>query len=224
VLDRPPPTVLGIDEAGRGAWLGPLVVGGVAVPREALAAVRATGARDSKTLSPRRREEILELLRDRAEVRTVEAPPDEIDRHVSAGQLNQLEAMLFGRLARQFAPVEARVDACDANARRFGLEVGRHAGPEVRVVARHHADALDPLVGAASIVAKVHRDRAIRRLAEELGEPIGSGYPSDRITVDFVRRTVRPDTPRPAWLRASWSTTRRVIGGVTPRTVSPALP
>jgi ribonuclease HII len=217
VLGARPRTVVGIDEAGRGAWLGPLVVGAVAVPRERLADVVASGARDSKTLSPTRREAILERLLSCASARSVEASPAQVDRHVRDGRLNELEAALFGELARGFAPAEARVDACDANARRFGTSVARHAGPTVVVRAHHHADANDPLVGAASIVAKVRRDRAIRALAERLGEAIGSGYPSDPTTVAFVRRTVRPGEPRPAWLRSSWATTRRVIGGEPPR-------
>jgi ribonuclease HII len=218
VLGERPPTVVGIDEAGRGAWLGPLVVGAVAVPRSSVAAVAATGARDSKTLSPLRREEILARLEGCTAVRSVEARPREIDRHVVDGRLNELEARLFGELARPFAPAEARVDACDANARRFAGSVARHAGPGVRVIARHHLDALDPLVGAASVVAKVRRDRAIRALAEELGEDVGSGYPSDPVTVRFVRRTVAPGGPIPEWLRGSWSTTPRVIGVAGPET------
>jgi ribonuclease HII len=217
VLGPRPPTLVGVDEAGRGAWIGPLVVGAVAVPREALARVVSTGARDSKTLSPARREEILAALQGCARLVSVAAEPREIDGHVVDGRLNALEARLFGDLARPFAPAEVRVDACDTNARRFGSAVRLRAGPDVRVIARHHADATDPLVGAASIVAKVRRDRAVQALARELGEEIGSGYPGDATTVAFVRRTVRPGDPLPPWLRASWATTRRVIGRPTPR-------
>ena len=217
MLGARPRTVVGIDEAGRGAWIGPLVVGAVAVPRDRLASVAETGARDSKTLSPARREAIYERLLGCARVGSVEASPALIDRHVRDGKLNELEAALFGELARGFAPAEARVDACDANARRFGARVARHAGPTVLVRAHHHADATDPLVGAASIVAKVRRDRAIRALADRLGAEVGSGYPSDPTTVAYVRRTVAPGDARPEWLRSSWATTRRVIGGGRPR-------
>ncbi len=204
--------MLGIDEAGRGAWLGPLVVGAVAVPRSSLDELAATGARDSKKLSAARREAILARLEAVGTVRSIAAAPDEIDRHVAQGHLNALEARLFGALARPFAPAEARVDACDVNARRFGAAVARHAGPGIRVVARHHADALDPLVGAASIVAKVRRDRAVAALARELGSEIGSGYPSDRITVAFVREFLADARAVPSWLRGSWAPTRRALG------------
>ena len=222
MLGQLPPTVVGIDEAGRGAWIGPLVVGAVAVARAELRTVARTGARDSKVLSAARREEILSLLERCARLASAEASPAEIDRHVAGHRLNELEARLFGTLARPFAPAEARVDACDANARRFGASVARHAGPEVRVVARHHADADDPLVGAASIVAKVRRDRAVRRLGEALGEELGSGYPSDPVTVRFVRRYVGEEGALPPWLRRSWATTRRVIGPA--RALAPGRP
>ncbi len=221
MLGRRPPTVVGLDEAGRGAWLGPLVVGAVAVPRAQLPDVAGTGARDSKQLSAERRELIYRGLESVAELRSAAATPAEVDRFVVDGKLNELEATLFGHLAREFAPAEVFADACDANARRFGSAVRRHGGPGLVVVARHHADATDPLVGAASIVAKVRRDRAIRSLAEELGEEIGSGYPSDPTTVAFVRRTVRSGAPAPPWLRTTWKTTRRVIGGAPPPPVRP---
>ncbi len=203
--------VLGIDEAGRGAWIGPLVVGAVCVRRDEVRALIDAGARDSKALSPARREEVYERLARCAVLRSAEAAPAEIDRHVTVGKLNELEARLFGELARPFAPAEARVDACDTNARRFGARVAHFAGPEVAVFARHHADATDPVVGAASIVAKVRRDRAIRQLAADLGTEVGSGYPSDPRTVEFVRRYVAEKGDLPSWLRASWATTRRVI-------------
>lgn len=204
-------TIAGVDEAGRGAWLGPLVVAAVAVPLDRLPDIRAAGARDSKELSPAARERVYGKVLRLGTCRSVAIVPRTIDRSVDRGELNLLEARAFARLLRELAPTTAYVDACDADAERFGRTVARIAGPSVRVVARHKADRDNPLVGAASIVAKVRRDRAIARLAERLGEPIGSGYPSDARTIDFVRRTVAPAARLPDWLRRSWATTKRVI-------------
>jgi ribonuclease HII len=204
-------TVVGVDEAGRGSWLGPLVVGAFAVAQDQIEAVRVVGARDSKELSPRSREVVYERLERLGSCRSIDLPPSEVDRHVARKKLNELEASAFARLVREIGPVIAYLDACDVDARRFGRRVARLAGTGVRIVSRHHADRDFPLVGAASIVAKVRRDRAIARLEEFLGEPIGSGYPSDARTVAFVRRRVSADGPRPEWLRASWRTTKRVI-------------
>ena len=212
-------TVVGIDEAGRGSWIGPLVVGAFRAPRSALPAVRSAGARDSKELSPAARAQVYERLLRLGTCRSVELRPAEIDRAVASNALNDLEATAFARLVRDLEPSVAYVDACDADAGRFGRRVARRAGLDVRIVARHKADRDNPYVGAASIVAKVRRDRAIERLSETLGAEVGSGYPSDHRTIEFVRRTVGVDGPRPDWLRESWATTRRVI----PRRTGPTL-
>jgi ribonuclease HII len=202
--------VLGIDEAGRGSVLGPLVVGGFLVRRDRLDALRRCGATDSKALSPSRREEVFASLLGIGRCRAIFVPPVEIDRFVVRRGLNRLEAREFARLVSETAPGVAYVDACDPDAARFGRTVCALAGGRVRVVARHHADRDNRLVGAASIVAKVARDRAVAALAEELGEELGSGYPSDPRTVAAVRRHVRGTAPVPPWIRGSWSTVQRV--------------
>jgi len=203
--------VVGIDEAGRGAWLGPLVVGAFAAPADRLDALRAAGAKDSKQLSAAARSAVYDRLAALGECRSVALEPAEIDRHVAHGGLNELEADAFARLVREVGPAVAYLDACDTNAARFGRRVARLAGAGVRIVSRHRADVDHPFVGAASIVAKVRRDRAIADLARALGADVGSGYPADPKTVGFVRETVPAGGPRPAWLRASWATTQRVI-------------
>lgn len=216
--------MVGVDEAGRGAWLGPLVVGAVAVRPEEIGRLVEAGATDSKALRPAAREEVYERMERFARFASVAIPPAEIDRFVRQGRLNQLEARVFGEVVRPFGPALVRVDACDPNPRRFGAAVSRSAGPGFRVEARHHADADDPLVGAASIVAKVRRDRAVRRLSTALGADVGSGYPSDPATVEFVRSRRLSARALPSWLRSSWSTTQRVIGPRPARTLEDLLP
>jgi ribonuclease HII len=203
--------VVGIDEAGRGSWLGPLVVAAFAVPVRRLHDVLGAGARDSKRLTPPAREEVYARLERLGACRSIALAPRTIDRSVARGELNLLEARAFARLLRMLSPHLAYLDACDVDAERFGRTVGALAGGTARIIARHKADRDIPLVGAASVVAKVRRDRAIAGLATRLGSSIGSGYPSDERTIEFVRRTVRPGDPPPAWLRSSWSTTKRII-------------
>jgi ribonuclease HII len=210
--------VLGIDEAGRGSVVGPLVVGGFFVPADRLASLAGLGAADSKALTPAQRRAAYARLREAGTRHHVTLSPSQIDEAVAIGGLNELEARAFGALVRRTRPEIAYVDACDPVAERFGRTVARHASTETRIVACHHADRDLPVVGAASIVAKVLRDAALARLRRTLGPELGSGYPSDRRTRAFVAEALRRGDP-PAWLRASWRTTQALLPSRSPRSL-----
>lgn len=203
--------ILGLDEAGRGSVVGPLIVGGFLVDRERIDRLVATGAKDSKDLDPEERERIFLELPSVGECDVVVLCPREIDQYVAIGKLNELEARAFGLLVSRFAPDEVHADACDADPRHFARSIARFAGCGVRIISRHHADRDDPIVGAASIIAKVRRDRAIARLRRQLGEEIGSGYPSDPRTIEFLRVRLASEPRVPGWVRASWATMQRVM-------------
>ncbi len=210
---------MGLDEAGRGSFLGPLVVGAFRIRAPDRAQLRAIGVRDSKLLSPARRRELAQRLRTLGEVRLCPLPPTEIDRAVVRHGLNRLELDAFARLAGDWSASMVVADACDANARRFEQALAERLGPETRVVARHRADRTDPVVGAASIVAKVERDRWLAELARALGLDLGSGYPSDPRSVRAVTDVFRTTRRWPDWARASWSTKERVMAALGRRTL-----
>jgi ribonuclease HII len=204
--------------------VGPLVVGGFCVFADRLDDLVALGAKDSKLLTPRARERVFAGLDSLGTRAKVVLSPRTVDQAVSRGRLNQLEAEAFGRLIRELAPDVAYVDACDPNEGRFGLQVARLAGGTTRVIARHHADRDFPVVGAASIVAKVHRDRALARLRAKLGEELGSGYPSDLRTIRFARAVLADGSAVPSWMRGSWATMQRVKPRRPARTLDGFLP
>jgi len=216
--------VLGIDEAGRGSLVGPLVVGGFCATDDRLAELVSLGAKDSKALSPEARARVFAGLGAIGTTRHLVLSPRTIDRAVRRGRLNDLEAEAFAQIVRSLAPDVAYVDACDPNERRFGVRVARLAGVRTRVIARHHADRDFPVVGAASVVAKVRRDRAIARLRERLGEELGSGYPSDPRTIRFVRGALADGRSVPAWVRGSWATMQRVMPRRPARTLDGFAP
>lgn len=198
-----------MDEAGRGSVLGPLVVAGVAVADSDLLA--SLGCRDSKRLTPDRRRAIDRALRAhpdvRVVVRAIDAPTLDLERRAGRG-LNAIEAMRFRDIAAVLAVPTVWVDAADANAARFGTEVGH--GLACRIVSEHKADERYPVVGAASIVAKVARDEAVadlaRRLERRLGLPLGSGYPSDAKTRAFLAGWHRTFGTWPEGTRTTWAT------------------
>ncbi|MFZ0699292.1 MAG: ribonuclease HII [Thermoplasmata archaeon] len=217
-------TVLGVDEAGRGPVVGPLIVGGFAMDEERLDHLRELGVRDSKELAPHLREKIYEELGRCGRRETIALMPPEIDAAVTRGALNLLEARAFAEMIGRMRPDRAYIDACDANAPRFGRLVRRLSHWEGEVVSRHKADRDIPVVGAASIVAKVVRDRAMVELGKELGAEIGSGYQTDPVTIAFLKDHLPHVGERPYWLRSSWRTTARLMAERSARTLDDFTP
>ncbi|MGC8838694.1 MAG: ribonuclease HII [Anaerolineae bacterium] len=147
--------VAGLDEAGRGAWAGPVVAAAVVLPpcQEDLACV-LRGVQDSKLLTPAQRESLLpRILSVASAVGIGEASPEEVDR------LNVLGAT---RLAMQRALAALKVQPDY-----LLLDHVRLPGWEGRQQSIPHGDGRVLSIAAASIVAKVHRDRLMARLAEE---------------------------------------------------------
>jgi ribonuclease HII len=180
------------------------------------AAVRAEpsalpeGIRDSKRLTPARREALADALRESdgvevgvgvVSVERIDAPETDMNRLTVAAQVEAVAA-----IARDADAVI--VDAGDVNEGRFGRRVCdgvAAAGVSVDVTAEHRADDRHALVGAASIVAKVERDARIESIADEYGD-VGSGYPSDPATREFLRRYVDDHDALPGCARTSWKT------------------
>ena len=198
---------LGVDEAGKGPVLGSMFV----------AAVRARPADvpddvdDSKRLTPARREELAVAIRDRVDAyAVVEVPVDEIDDPET--DMNELtvtgHADALESLVRE--ECECYLDAADTNAVRFERRVEKRLTVDVDIRAEHGADETYPVVAAASILAKVARDNHVTALESEYGS-VGSGYPSDSTTRQFLREFVREHDCLPACARESWQTSRDVL-------------
>jgi len=205
-VQNPTAVICGADEAGRGPVLGPLVVAAVAV--ESDRALRRLKVKDSKLLTPLKREELYPKIMDCATVEVSVVSEEEIDAR-GEGALNELEALHFAALIDKLAPSVAYVDAADVVAERFGQCIRARLTCQLEVVSCHRADSKYAVVSAASIVAKVTRDRLVRRIGEELGEPIGSGYPNDPVTMAFLERWIREKGDFPPHTRRSWATAKK---------------
>jgi ribonuclease HII len=193
--------VCGVDEAGRGSMLGPLVVAGISISKSKVNLLKKQGIRDSKKLSPRARErlykKIIQIVDD---YYVVKIPPRVIDKSVSNHSLNHLEAKYMAKVISKLSPSIAFVDSCDINSKRFGKEISKLTS-NTKIRSHHHADSKFITVSAASILAKVSRDRAITRLKKK--HNIGSGYPSDPKTKVFVKKSIRRNQNL-TFLRKSW--------------------
>ena len=206
--------IAGIDEAGRGPMIGPMVICGVLIDAEKLSELERMGAKDSKTLSHSRRlkmKEQIEKIVSKIEIRSVSAA--DIDRLRKRTTLNEIEVSEFVSIAKKLKPQEIYLDAADVKADRFGEKVGNLSGLVSKgalIVSEHKADSKYPIVSAASIIAKVERDYAISKYHEKYGD-FGSGYPSDPKTVRFVRDLVRNNRKLPPIVRKSWDSVRKIL-------------
>ncbi len=176
--------IVGVDEAGRGPVIGPLVVAGVAV--ESDVELRHMNVRDSKKLSPERREALAPEIEKVSTYEVVVIPAERIDAMRSEMSLNDFEAKLFAEVIDKLRPETAYVDAADVDEIEFKRCVRKELAFDVEIVSQHNADELFPVVSAASILAKVCRDRQMRTIEDEIGMHIGSGYASDADTIAFL--------------------------------------
>jgi ribonuclease HII len=206
--------IAGVDEAGRGPMIGPLVVCGILVDPLDMRNLEALGLKDSKILSSNRREQLelrIKGISSRVELERITA--SEIDASRRRGiTMNEIEVDAFANVIRSLRPLEVFVDAADVNADRFGAAIAERSGlalEATRFVSEHKADAKYPIVSAASIVAKVERDRRIKELHGEYGD-FGSGYPNDPKSIDFVRGLVLEGQEMPDIVRRSWESIKRI--------------
>lgn len=206
--------VAGIDEAGRGPVIGPLVVAGVLFYDYQVIKLKKLGVRDSKVVKPSRRQHLSKVIKRLAVKHEIlEFSPSDVDKVVFEGKklrkLNWLEAKAMAKIIQKLKPEVAYVDASDVNEVRFGTQIREMLSFEAKIVSEHHADAKYIVVGAASIIAKVHRDRAIFLLREKFGD-FGSGYSSDPKTRQFLAKWIRERETLPSFVRKSWKTVKRL--------------
>jgi ribonuclease HII len=206
--------IAGIDEAGRGPMIGPMVICGILIDSDRLQELVEIGAKDSKALSHKRRLVLkteIEKVTSKIEIRTVSA--SDIDRLRKRTTLNEIEVTEFASIAKVLSPAEIYLDAADVKAERFGARIGDLSGlaaKGAKIVSEHKADAKYPIVSAASIIAKVERDLTIERYHEKYGD-FGSGYPNDPKTIKFVRDLVRNGEKLPPIIRKSWESVRKIV-------------
>lgn len=207
--------VAGIDEAGRGPVVGDLFMALVVIDSGQEMFLKALGVKDSKKLSKSRREELFKSIVSVAEVVIVaRIPPDAIDRE----NLNVLEAKTLCQLVIKANSI-TKLDKIYIDAFTHPDKIKEYISRCLdinkidNIVVEHGADSLYTVVGAASIVAKVLRDRHIEILKKVYGD-FGSGYPSDTRTIDWLKTFYRKHKILPPIVRRSWKTIENVLGTV----------
>jgi ribonuclease HII len=207
-------TICGIDEAGRGPVIGPMVVAGVWVDEEGEKLLRDMGVKDSKKHTAKKREELSEKIREMFFHNFIVVQPEDIDALRQAMSLNELEVHIFAKVGKARKADVYYLDSADVDEERFGHDFLKEIGFETNVISKHEADVNYPVVSAASIVAKVERDRKLeeirREIEPELGIPLGSGYPSDERTRLFIKKWIEKFGDVPPHTRQSWKTVQKI--------------
>ena len=206
--------ISGVDEAGRGPVIGPLIIAGVSIEETDIPKLVDIGVKDSKLLSPKRRETLASQIKELAHNwHIISLSPAEIDRVVESKiklhKLNRLEAQAMASVIAVLKPDVAYVDASDVLADRFGEHIAENLPFKLKIVSEHKADKKYPVVSAASILAKVEREKVISQLQKKHGN-IGCGYPSDSNTIKFLEDCIRKFGSYPDFVRKSWKTSKRV--------------
>ena len=206
--------IIGIDDAGRGPVLGPMILAGTLIEEEDNKTLKELGAKDSKLLTPKRRREIKEQIVSQFKYHIEQSEPIEID---NSDNLNYLEAIKAAKIVNKLTedlnePVNVIIDCPSVNLESWSNDVQKLLKkPEIiSLSCEHKADANHPSVSAGSIIAKERREDEIYKLKRELGVDFGSGYPADPKTKEFIAENF--DNPKyKSLIRFSWNTVKKLV-------------
>lgn len=208
---------VGIDEAGRGPVLGPLVIGAFAVAKGREQILLKNGAKDSKLLSASTREHLCQVLSAHGFAKVILIEASELDKLMQTLSLNEIEAQKIGELMLEMEKeAKARggeldcifADSPDPNPEKFCKRIKTYYS-KARVECSNKAESKWPQVAAASIFAKVRRDEEIEKIIAIVGEDFGSGYPSDPKTIAFLKRRL-DDEKVARFVRHKWQTVKNL--------------
>lgn len=204
--------VLGIDEAGRGPVIGPLIIAGVMI--EEGSEKEIDGVRDSKLLTHGRRIQLGKKIIENSDFKIIEVSPKEIDKVLESHNLNLnwLEAHKQAEIINELKPDKVIIDCPSPNCKKFteylqNLLVNK----KIKLVVEHKADFKYAVCSAASILAKVRREEAMDKIKQKYGET-GPGYSSNPITQKFVKKNweKHPEIFRKTW--ATWKNHKKMKG------------
>jgi ribonuclease HII len=209
--------IAGVDDAGRGPVIGPLIIAGVLIDEDRIRELVSMGVRDSKLLTPESRMDLAQRIRGIAlKIAYDELSPSKIDEVVIRARklqkLNLLEAKSMAKVITELEPMAVWVDASDVKPERYARNILDDLPTKLKrtvLISEHKADRKYPVVSAASIMAKVRRDARVRELWEEYGN-FGSGYVTDPTTMEFLKKWRLAHADFPPIVRRSWKTLREI--------------
>ncbi len=190
-----------------------MVIAGIALEDDRVDELWRIGVKDSKKLAQKERERLADEIKKLVDAWVVEVldawEVDSMTRRRGREGINILEARVFSEIIKKLRPEKAYIDLPSRNADEYERLL-KGMGYRCRLILEHKADEKYAVVAAASILAKVERDRHVERLRNELGD-FGSGYPSDPKTLQFLRELAERGRLDERVVRLSWRTLEKVL-------------
>lgn len=201
----------GIDEAGRGPVIGPMVMAIAVVRKEDEFKLQTMSVKDSKLLTKKRRDELYGVIQDLCQTLVIKVSPKQVDKAVlsSSDNLNWIEARTAAKLINKVTAEKVVLDCPSTNLDSFRQYIMNHVkDKKIKLVIEHQADVNHLIVSAASVIAKVTRDAEIEKIKKKIGIDFGSGYSSDPKTQVFVEKHWNNEEFSP-YIRKSWDTWKK---------------
>ena len=216
IADDKPVLIGGVDEAGRGSIIGPLVIAGISIKQDRIMDLHHVGVRDSKMLTAKARTSLFAIVSEMVDSLCIyKIDCSVVDENVFSKGLNKLEAETMAYVIDNLKADMVYVDSCDTDPGRYKHYIeSRLITSKSKLYSMHHADSLNIVVSAASIIAKFVRDGEIQEIRKTHCN-IGSGYPSDVKTMRFIRNWVSEYKCAPRFARKSWRPLREMLEEVS---------
>lgn len=216
---------LGIDEAGRGPVIGPLVIAGCLIDEQIEDKLKKLGVKDSKKLTREKRDALESQIKEIAETfEIIIIPPLKIEDENAKGiLLNELEAIaaaeIINKINKGFSKIRVVIDCPNPNTenwRQIVLSKIKNKS-NLEVICEHKADVNHIVTSAASILAKCVRDKEMTCLQEKFGN-MGSGYCHDPITIKFIEENLKK-YEHSGIFRKTWSTWKNAMSKLNQKTL-----
>lgn len=198
--------VLGIDEAGRGSLIGPLIIAGAMFNEEDILKLKSLGVKDSKLVNHKIRLKLEKEIKSLAKgIKIIKIYPAEIDEVVDGDNslnLNWLEANKQIEIITVLNPDKAIIDCPSPNCKKYKEYLQSKLIHQPKLIVEHKADVNFQACSAASILAKCIREEEVEKIEKYVGESIGSGYPSNPVCQEFLKNNYEkyPEIFRKSWM------------------------
>ncbi len=190
-----------------------MVICGVAIDSKDEKKLVRIGVKDSKELTPKKREAFaLEIEKIAKHIIVLRIPACKIYTYRKKGiKLNEIEAVKMAEIINMIKPDKVFIDSPGINVQRFKKMIIEHLkNRKIKMVAENFADRNYPIVSAASVIAKVERDKVIEEIKQEVGFDFGVGYSHDSRSIKFLEKILTTYKQKPNFVRWHWSTVKEL--------------